>query len=372
MGSGFRAPRWLSLLGAASGIVALAIYWYPLNFRILHGINDFLSFYGGGRLMGTPLQYDAAAYRNLQGQLTGYTGDAWLFIRLPAFALPFALLSRLPFQTAYTIWQVLCIAALAAFVALWPKERRLWVLVALCWSFPLSSAFVNGQDDAFLLLWIVLAIRFSEKKPRFAGAILALCSMKFHLFLLLPIALIARRKWTVLGAFACSAVAIFALCFVVAGPHWISSFLNAVLNPATNPHDGSMPNLHGLVASLPRPNLLEALLCISVAAGVWRVAARNDFSTGLSTAILGGLLVSHHDYLADLVLLVPAIAIFRDRFPTSAVQLTTGLLLLPLWYVLPEPRMIPAFMIALLFFVVREGAALQPELCREAALSLAA
>ncbi|MDE3194809.1 MAG: DUF2029 domain-containing protein [Acidobacteriota bacterium] len=367
-----KIPRWLVYAGAAAGVFLLALYWYPLRFRILHGINDFLSFYCGGVLMGSPAQYDPAAYQNLEAALTGYTGDAWLFIRLPAFALPFRALSRLPFPAAYFAWQSLMLAALICFVRISPKEQRKWMALALCWSFPLSSAFVNGQDDAILLLWIALALRWAEKRPLAAGLILSLCAMKFHLFLLLPVALLAARRWKMLAGLTAAGAGIFGLCFVAAGPHWLGPYLQAVLNPATNPHADMMPNLRGLVAGLPDAGPLEILLGLGVAACVWRIAARQSLAAGMAGAVLGGLLVSHHDYLADLVLLVPAVLTFSTRFAITPIRILGMVLLVPIWFVLPLSWIVAPVMLGLLGVVTYASSTLLTERCQEPGITLAA
>ena len=319
------------------GLILLFLYWYPLRGRIAHGLNDFLSLYTGAELTGTSGQFDPARYRELEIASTGYFSDAWVSNRLPAFMLVLRPLTRLSYQTAYSLWQALSFAALIGFLLLWrTRERGLLVLVC-CWSFPLTAAFANGQDDTFLLLWFALALYIAPKRPALAGAILALGAMKFHLFILVPVALMAGRRSRMLAGFSASAAAAFGLCFVAAGRHWIGPWLQLVFNPAVNPNPGMMPNLHGLLAGLPHADAWEAIASLLVLAAVWRLASYSNLPAGLAVALAGGILVSRHAYNADLALLIPALWILCREFPTRPVRLLSAALLTPVWFLLPIP-----------------------------------
>ena len=67
--------------------------------RILVGDNDFMSFYAGARLVGTPGLYDPAKTRDLQLELIGMTEEARShFIRLPWFAALLWPICQLPYR----------------------------------------------------------------------------------------------------------------------------------------------------------------------------------------------------------------------------------------------------------------------------------
>lgn len=350
-GSAGKLPRWWIVPAAFAGIALLLAYWYPVRWRVTHGVNDFLNLYSGARLIGTPDQYNPARYRDVQIAATGFYGDSWLFTRLPAVALALRPLGRLPYQTAYMVWQTLSLAALGGFLVLWRTQNRAMLILLCCWSFPLTAAFASGQDDCFLLLWIGLALCLASKWPRVAGAVLALGAMKFHLFVLVPIALLAGRRWRPLAGFGASASAIFALCFVAAGPHWIGSYLRLVLNPVVNPASHSMPNLHGLFADLPFGGFLEISASMLVLAAVWRIAAGAGFEVGIAGALVGGILVSRHAYAADLVLLIPALWILSREFPRRAVRWLSAALLAPVWFILPISPLVPPVPLLLIALV---------------------
>ncbi len=109
-----------------------------------------------------------------------------------------------------------------------------------------------------------------------------------------------------------------------------------------------MPTLRGLVATWPHAVAWEVVLGLAAVAAVWRVVRRGDFAVGMGAVLVGGLLVARHAYLADLTLLIPALAAaqVRPRWLTIA-------LLAPVWYLLamaisPHNAGLPVGMLAVL------------------------
>ncbi|MEK7996005.1 MAG: glycosyltransferase 87 family protein, partial [Planctomycetota bacterium] len=333
-GAGRTARRWAVPL-ALAGLAVMAALWWPARGRIAHGVNDFLSFYSGARLMGTAEQYNPARYRELQLAVSGWEGDAWQFIRLPFYAVLLRPLGHLPYPSAYRLWQFLAVAAVVAFVLLWPATGRAMTLAACCWSYPLSAAFANGQDVGWLLLLVTLALRAAATRPMLAGAIFALCGIKFHLFLLLPLALAAQRRWRMMAGLLAAGAALLALSFAVAGPDWPAQYAHTILNARVSPAQTKMPNLHGLVSGWPQPLVWSALLSLATAAAVWLAARRAGFEIGLAAALAGGLLVSQHAYVADCALLIPALLIVLAHGRAGWLRyLALALLAPPAYYLL--------------------------------------
>lgn len=321
---------------ALVGVALLVMHWWPEQ-RVRAGTNDFLMVYSGARLVGTPDQFNPARYRQEQIVATGGHGPAWDFVRLPAYALALRPLGGLPYWRAYLLWQALLTAALAGFILAWPVRDRSLLAVACCWSFPLSVGFANGQDDTFLLLLLALAVRSAERKPLVAGLLLSMCALKYHLFLALPVALAAARRWRIFAGAAAGVAGILAVSFAVAGLHWPSYHLALVLSSRINPAVHTMPNLRGITAHLEQGVWPEIALAVSVVAAVAFIAARLDFRTALAAALLGGILVSHHAYPADLSLLIPALFVLTERFSEPIMRYTAVALLLPHWFVLRLP-----------------------------------
>ena len=75
-----------------------------------------------------------------------------------------------------------------------------------------------------------------------------------------------------------------------------------------------MPTLRNLVATAGGPPWVYWALCALTAAAVAVIALRSArLETGMAAALAGGLAVSYHSYLPDLVLLLPAFALLRAR-----------------------------------------------------------
>jgi len=320
--------------------------------QILAGGNDFLDLYGGGRLAHDPGLYNPDTIRRVEVETAGMSGDAFLFSRPPVVAALLWPLARLPYRAAYFTFQALAVLAVALAVWIWPvREQRGAIALACCWSFPLSTAFANGQDIPFLLLWLSLAVRLMERRPVLAGLIGSLCISKFHLFLLLPIWIITMKRWRfgagLLGGLACSAAASFAL----QGPDWIQRYLQLVRNPIEDTDEALMRNLHGLCSSLKFPLVLELALCGAVAWAVWRACRTAPENAWLAT-LAGSILVSRHAYTQDCAILLPVlVATLLAEEKGFPLRILAGILLLPVLYLpaltLPGPAaVLPAAMSA--------------------------
>jgi len=262
--------------------------------------SDFPIFYAGGQLAGSPELYSAAAVRRIELREAGCTQPPALFVRPPYFAAMMKPWARLPFWTSFFLWRMATVLAAGVFVWLWPAPRH-WSLLACAWSMPLAYAITIGQDSGLLLLWMALGVTLLARKRDFAaGLALSMCAAKFHLFLLLPLLLISRRKALYGGA--TGAALLLAACFAVQGPHWIGPFLGAISDPTINPKPDSFFNLWGIAHG---HTGIEILLALPVVISVVYVIQRADFGLGLAAVLAGGLLLSHHQTASDAVLLAP-------------------------------------------------------------------
>lgn len=332
-------------------------------------MNDFMSFYTGPRLVGTPDQFRSERYAEDQLATTGFVSPAQqVYLRLPVFAFALRPLSALPYRPAYYVWQALSLAALAGFLLLWPEPGRNIVLFAACWSIPLVASIVNGQDVAFVLLFLAAFWRFHATRPRLAGICLALCSLKFHLFLLLPLVLIAQKKWRVLAWAAAGVVILLGLSTWVSTDHWVPKFIAFTSSARANMHTPLMPNLLAFFAGLPHAFILEITGGVCIAALVFWLSARSSFSLALSASLLGGLLTSHHAYYSDVLLALPALVFILRETTSMGVRLCGGLLLTPLPFLIysvtplaaPVPLLLMFVLVALAFEQVKTRADVTP------------
>src|SRR5262249_33186240 len=156
-------------------------------------------------------------------------------------------LAQLPVLAACWTWRALEIASLAAFVLWWRGAAQWSNLLAVCCSLPAVMCFSIGQDAIFLLLFAAMASTLAEDYPCLAGLALSLCASKYHLCLLLPVALLAQRRWKVTAGAALGFLSLLLISFASAGWRWPGMLLANAANPATHPHLTTMPNLHGLL-----------------------------------------------------------------------------------------------------------------------------
>ena len=331
--------RWWVPAFCAAGIL---IVFGPVFAAGFHNVktsaDDFLGLYAGARLVGTSGLYDAGEVARIQLETAGVTGPSLHFTRLPCFSLLLWPLAQLPYRTAHAVWYVLRFVAVAGFIVLWPHSRGSLTAVVCCWSLPLAAGLANGQDAPLLLFWLALSQRLEQKGCSFgSGLALSMCAAKFHLLLLLPLLLLRHRRWAVLAGGLAGGIGLAGLCFVAGGWDWPAHYLKALSDPAINPNQRIMPNLHGLLWGAPRwaevglslATVLGALVCI-----LW-----TDYLTGFTAALAGSLLLSYHAYTADAVVLIPALLIIIECSRVLVVRYAAFVLASPFpWLLLLKRR----------------------------------
>ncbi len=266
---------------------------------------DFNQYYSAGKLVGTGHLYDWDSIRSLELERNV---RAVPFGRIPAFAIAFKPLSALPYPVARALWLCCSIAALAGFVYLWPFNSRAWALVAICWSAPVAMCLALGQHSILFLFFVALGIRLLiGGHDLWAGFAFSACIAKPHLALLLPVFLIARLKWKALLAGAVGCTASILLSFAAEGKDWPTRLLTLASMPDFDPAPGRMPNLRGLLSLFGGGLAAEVALGLVVVAAVWLLCRSKPLSTAGAIVLAGGLLLGHHAYFYDALLLLPAL-----------------------------------------------------------------
>ena len=285
--------------------VATAGYFHHIGFaRFLAGTNDFLPRYTQARMVGTQQMYSIEAGYREQERIFGFHIDEAYHDRFPWQALLMAPLGWLPYLWAYWIWAGLNLAAFAGLVWIWllPRDYVLWGAVFL----PMAACLIMGQDTILLALCLAGALRLAEaRRDLAAGLLLALCTAKPHLFLLVPLAVIAHRRWRMVSGAALGTMGLLIAGTPTAGLDWPVRWLavarsvgsNSVANVATRPsvfQFGMQPWTIGLA------------LALAVVFGflIWR--SRN-LETGVALAVIGSILIAPHSAIYDLPLLLVAL-----------------------------------------------------------------
>ncbi len=320
----------LAVVGALALILYGALYWTYASDE-LFGPNDFIPLYVAASEVGGPSLYDPDAYRRFQQERYGGFNESLVYSRPPYYAVllrPFTWLGS--FGASYGVYTLLRLAAIAAFLWLWPADRRQEAALFVCLSFPLFTSLLNGQDVAFLLPWITLAMRLERERPFAAGLAFAMCAIKFHLLILLPAALLAQRRWAVLRGLSAGAAALIGVSFLAAGSSWPGDYASVLLSNEIHPLTPNMPNLHGMLSGAPGAAAWEAVGAAAALAAVVFAARRSDFAFGLAAASLGSLIVSRHSYVADMTVLLPGLLASVGTLSTKSARFFAVAMLSPI------------------------------------------
>ena len=316
--------------------------------RVIHGDNDFMNLYAGSALAGSPDLYNQEAVRRVQSEFWEHPRSL-PFARLPFYALLLSPLRLFGYPRAYWVFQIVCLAAVAATVFLLPVREKWFTALTCCWSLPLFHSFVMGQDVPIVVLALAASMALLIRGKDFAaGCVVSLCLIKFNLFLALPILILGRRMWKFgLGAVSGTAV-LMAVSFLAAGWRWPAEYLAVLRTPGLTALYGGLPNLRGLFARLPSVNYWQAAGTCLAALLAWRAARAKDVRLAFAAMLLCSLLVSHHAFCADAFTMVPAAVLLWDGAAHAAHRLAACVLACPLLY-LPLLTAWPVFHPAIVF-----------------------
>ena len=298
------------------------------------GYNDFRHFYIGAKLAGDSGLYNINYVLAIQQQLIGKSNQHLLPNRLPFYYALLSPLARLPYRPAFFFWLGSLIFAVVLFVLLCPCASRATLALACCWSLPLIFSLAIGQDVAFVLLSLGAALwAFYRGKPLTAGAVLSLCLIKFHLFLLLPLLILGKREWRLGAGLFSGAALLLGASFLVSGWQWPKAYASILLEPESREALAVMPNLHGLAANFPIAGIVEVLMSAIVAGIVYLVIRREPFDIALAATLVGSLLLSRHTYLQDCAILIPSLVLLTRPQAGPVVRCGALILALPFAYV---------------------------------------
>lgn len=305
-------------------VLAFCLIWVGLGSVIVPGArkHDFLNIYTGASLA---LQGNFAHLHSPQVQLNRERQYVPAlptlvpFVRPPFYALILAPLALLPIGLAFWIWLALQSALLfgcwAWALARWGPDALIFGALYL----PTALGIASGQDCVVMLAILIAVYALSEQgKPFTSGVILGLGLIKFHLFLLWPLALLIQKRWRMtLGA--CAAVAaesLVSLC--LSGPTGIAEYVRLLRNKnieRLSPSPELMIDVHGLALNFGMSNLvvrglLVGVVILLVAAACWKA----PLWKWIAAASTGSLLVAPHVYGYDAGLLLVSIwlAIFMS------------------------------------------------------------
>jgi type IV secretory pathway VirB2 component (pilin) len=322
--------HWLPLALGVTFLVALA---YLQKDRALQGANDFAQLYTGATLVNTPDLYLRTANLAVVKENLGFTMESVVYTRPPFYAALLRPLALLPYRTAYLVFSIASLASVLWFVSRFSKECSALPFFAAM-SLPILTAICGGQDTPFLLAILGGTMLLTRaNKDVWAGVLLSLLAIKFHLFLFVPVLLLLKRRWAILRGAMIGMAGLIGFGILVAGGRAWQQYVAVLRDPWINPSATIMPNIHGLVAVLNGGTALELALIATVVAGfLWTVRSNDDYEFLLAVSLVCGLLVSFHSGVADDIVLLPAFVAIVRTCTVPSLRAASALVLTPVPY----------------------------------------
>lgn len=196
--------------------------------------------------------------------------------------------------TGFALWSAAGVVALYFALKLWPEPGWVKWLILICPAVPTNIAL--GQNGAFTAALLLTGLGFWRERPRLAGVLLGLLIFKPQIALLLPVAVLAERRWSTMVAAAIAAGLVLALSIPAFGlDAWTAFFgptLTAqglMLSQGRGPFQWMMPSAFMAARVLGvRSDWAMAIQAPFSVLGVWLVwkAYRSDADNALKAAVL--------------------------------------------------------------------------------------
>jgi len=251
----------VSLAVAAGAIVLLA----RVSFEHPH-VNDFRSFYAGAT---------AASEHRLAGlyrdERTSRAPLELPFIRPPVYALLLEPLTYLAFAPAFWLWIALQ-SAIFLGCLYWAYSKTAMAAVA-CLFPPALLGIGHAQDCAtYLAILIASYALFRKGRELPAGLVLGLGLLKFHLFLLWPVALILQKRWRALLGYCLTGAALVAGSVAAVGAKGIMDYCSLLADPGVAESTPGRAREVGIGSLLANLSVSSAALAILLGMAVAAVA----------------------------------------------------------------------------------------------------
>lgn len=295
--------RELRLILAAVGLAA-CLYFATWPFGVRARDNDFLHFYAGARLSGSPVTlYSVEEARGVMAAVQ--PGAVFRpVVRPPFYYLMIRLLGWLPYAHALAVWQVLSVAFLVSFALLWePAGLSSFALFGLF--VPVWYGLALGQDATFFLSAAALAAFLMRRGwPAAAGLVLSLLAAKPHVFLLVGVVGLCYGLRFLAGFLAGGAVLYGVSAAIMSDWLWPLAYLEYLNSPT----GGNIV----CQCEIDRRLLIAAAVAAAVLyAWLWRL--RPAFPAALGVALAASLLVAQRPFFYDAASLLPLVAFLTPR-----------------------------------------------------------
>jgi len=251
-----------------SGLISLTLIYillwlYMINDPKQRTGSDFISFYSFGRVaqtQGYENIYNIASQQSIQEEVVGFQIVPEFYTHVPFISAISALIVDTNYINSFIRWAIilLFLNAISSYLFVralhesdFNKEETFVLFAGIFLFFPTFSAFMNGQDDAILLLGLAVWLwGLCSEKPLLAGLGLSLTTVRPQaaLFLAIPF-LFKQRK--VFWGFAAGGTILVIISWVLVKTEGMISFINSLQYIEstiwTEPHTLDMPTISGMI-----------------------------------------------------------------------------------------------------------------------------
>jgi hypothetical protein len=291
----------------------------------------------------------------------------------PTFLLMIYPLAFLPYLVSLCVWVAGTLAAyLMVLRRIAPHPLTPWLAPAFPGTF---QNFFHGQNGFLTTALLGGGLFLMNQSPWVAGILLGLVSYKPHLFVLIPVALIAGRRWQALLAALATAMVLALASFLLLGQGVWVAFWNNLALPLTLERAGLLPinKMITFFAALSQAGvgffpamIIQIVVMAAVVAGVVYVwQKRIPFACQAATLVLATCLFTPYAFSYDLALLALPLAWLgwegytAGWFPGEPALLCLGWVLPFITSVMAsfKCQITPLILAALMILVLKKGKA---------------
>ncbi len=291
---------------------------WPFDDRGRPTYTDFIVLWGAGQLTleGRPADaYDVRAHTAAMSDELGRDVSPIAFAYPPTFLAVIAPFAKLPYLTSMLVWASITLGIYAWVLAriVGRPEGAIWMLAPIV-TLANFNVGQNGFVTAALLGGGLLLLR---TRPIVAGVVLGALSIKPHLGLLVPVALMASGNWRAFGAAAITVTAMIGASIVAwGGTPWLGFFVSLTTFGSEVASDAyslsyKLQSAYGLLVTLGLSRELalglHAIFAVAVAGLVaWMWRSRAAFELKAALLAVGAVLTSPYVFIYDLTMLAVA------------------------------------------------------------------
>jgi hypothetical protein len=274
---------------------------------------DFIAFWSAATLadQGGPADaYDMQLLKDTQESAVPHKASPHAWLYPPTFLLVVLPIAKLPYFWALGAWLVVTLIPLVVLATMLMPVGRLWYLG----TFPgFVQNLLQGQNGFLTASLFGGALHVIDRRPWLAGIFFGLLSYKPQFGLLIPLVLLATRRWSTFVSASLTAIAFALLTIPVFGTEtWRAFFENSSSAVGLLAEGGvpweKMSSLYAGLRVLGVPagmalavhGIFAAVVAV-VTVLAWRGAAAMTFKSAI--LVLGSVLVSPYCFNYDLVLL---------------------------------------------------------------------